>query len=135
MKTSFNTYEIFEEGKIKLGKDSVSLITEKALLEIASSIDSSNGGAKISFEPMTDENFSALTESFENAEKYGKESYIIKIADEVTVYYTSEITKIYALYAIKRMYTKDGINKGVVYNTPIVEFRCIHCNLPAKSGI
>ena len=51
------------------------------------------------------------------------------------MYYTSEITKIYALYAIKRLYDKDGIRKGTVYNTPKVEFRCIHSNLPAKSGI
>ena len=78
MKTSFNTYEFFEEGRIKLGKDSANFITEKALLEIASSIDTSNGGAKIFFEALTDENFAELTASFENAEKYGKESYIIK---------------------------------------------------------
>ena len=135
MKTSFNTYELFEEDKIKLGKDSANFITEKALLEIASSIDTSNGGAKIFFEALTDENFAELTASFENAEKYGKESYIIKISDDITVYYTSEITKIYALYTIKRMYTRDGIKKGIIYNTPVVEFRCIHCNLPAKNGI
>ncbi len=135
MKTSFNTYELFEEGKIKLGKDSANHINEKALREIALSIDSSCGGAEIIFEALTDENFATLTASFENAEMYGNESYVIKIADDVTVYYTSEITKIYALYAIKRMYTRDGLRKGVIFNTPIVEFRCIHVNLPTKDGI
>ena len=72
MKTSFNTYEVFEEGRIKLGKESAEFIRDDVLREIASTIDLSDGGAKIFFEKLTDENFPSLTATFENPQNYGK---------------------------------------------------------------
>lgn len=134
MKTSFNTYEHLFDEKIRLGKASAGAC-DVILANIINSIDSGDGGAKISFSKLTSEKFDTLTASFDSPTPFGEESYIIEIADEVTVYYTSEITKQYALYAIKRMYSKDGLNKGVVYNTPKLELRGFRAYLPSRDGL
>ncbi len=128
-----NTYESFTGGYVKLGK--ASSLLESLEGEIISSISKREGGARVQFKPLCDACFERLTSVFDSPVKYGKESYIIEICDTVTVYYTSEITKLYGAYAIKRMYTKVGLAKGVVYNTPRVEFRCVRCYLPSKDGL
>lgn len=134
MKASFNTYESFLERKVKLGSASADGLDEISA-QIVRSIDSSAGGAKIEFKRLCDEDFCRLTSGFDSPVQYGNESYIIEIRDTVTVYYTGEITKLYALYAIKRMYGADGINQGIVYNTPKLEFRCVRVYLPGREGI
>jgi len=130
-----NTYEAFEEGRVNLGALSAKTVKEIAIKEIILSIDSSEGGARIEFERLIDESFSLLTSKFDAPVKYNNESYIVEICDTVRVYYTSEITKIYALYAIKRLYSKDGIRRGILYNSPKLEFRCFRSYLPPKERI
>lgn len=130
-----NTYELFSDGKIKIGKDSAASVADSILREIILSTDSSEGGAPIEFCALTDADFSRLTAGFENPEKYNNESYIVEISDTVRVYYTSDITKLYALYALKRLYERDGICRGIVYNRPRLEFRCFRSYLPPKDGI
>ena len=130
-----NTYELFSDGRIKLGKDSAASVADSILCEIILSTDSSEGGAPIEFCALTDADFSRLTAGFEKPEKYNNESYIVEISDTVRVYYTSDITKLYALYALKRLYERDGICRGIVYNRPRLEFRCFRSYLPPKDGI
>ncbi len=130
-----NTYEHFENGKIKLGLTSAESVCENCLGEIILSIDSGEGGAKVEFLPLTDDSYSRLTAVFENPAEYNGESYIVEICDTVRVYYTSEITKLYALYTLKRLYERDGISKGIIYNVPRLEFRCFRSYLPPKEGI
>ena len=135
MSATVNTYEFFKDRRVKLGSLSVGGIKEKVLREIILSIDPSDGGAPIEFIKLSDEDFSRLTAVFENPIKYNNESYIIEICDTVRVYYTSFITKLYALYAIKRLYSRDGIQRGTVYSVPKLEFRCFRSYLPPKDGI
>ena len=130
-----NTCELFEDRKIKLGKNSAASVADITLREIILSTDSSEGGAPIELSPLTDANFSRLTAKFEKPESYNNESYIIEIGDTVRIFYTSEITKLYALYAVKRLYERDGVRCGIVYNRPRLEFRCFRSYLPPKDGI
>ena len=131
MKTKINTYEKFTDGFARLGWDSLPCdgSPERRILE---RIDKNAGGAKIEFLPLNDEAFASLTECLESAENYGNESYIIEVSDVVRIYYTSRITKLYALYAIERVYQNDGIPCGIIYNTPKLETRCFRTYLPAR---
>ena len=129
-----DTHIKFEESFVKIGKNSVNC-AEKVCVEIIEGISKDEGGVSINYKNLDDASFERLTKDFENPVKYGEESYIVEINDEITIYYTAEITKLYALYAIKRHYTRDGIKKGVIYNTPKVPFRCYRSYLPGKKDI
>jgi len=135
MKATMNTYEHFSGGKVRLGSESARTVSENTLREILLSTDSREGGAPLEFIKLSDGDFSRLTAVFDNPAPYNNESYIVEICDTVRVYYTSEITKLYALYAIKRLYSRDGIEKGRIYNVPRLEFRCFRSYLPPKDGI
>jgi len=132
---NMDTYVKFrEEGFVKIGKNSAKG-AEKVCKEIIEGISKDDGGALISFKPLNDADFERLTECFDNPVKYGEESYIIEINDNITIYYTAPITKLYALYTIKRHYTRDGIKKGIIYNTPKVPIRFYRCYLPGRDRI
>ena len=133
MNAKTNTYEKFFDGYVRLGKDSLPKDARECEREIIAAID--NGDAKVEFLPLNDENFASLTKCFDSPEPYGKESYIIEICDTVRIYYTSRLTKLYALYAIKRMYSKSGIRKGIIYNTPKLVDRIFRVYTPGRSGI
>lgn len=123
------------EGKIKIGKSSLLSAENLAQRDIIRSIDTFNGGSQIKFTKLTEgacSKFSSLTGI---PCECGDESYAVDISDSITVYYTAEITKLYALYAIKRNYGSDGITKGIIYNTPKLEFRSFRSYLPPKDGI
>lgn len=130
-----DSYVSFLTEKIKLGADSLRYINLDIHKKIVSSVSSSEGGAVIRFKPLNPEIFKEKTACFDSPVPYGDESYIVETDDEITIYYTSEITKIYALYAIKRHYDRDGICKGIIYNTPKLEFRCVRMYLPGKKRI
>lgn len=129
-----DTYINFFDSYVKVGKnsaDGADLICKN----IIEGIDNAKEGVAICFKPLTDNDFEKLTKCFENPVKFGEESYIVEIDDIITIYYTAEITKQYALYAIKRNYSRDGIKKGVIYSTPKVPFRCYRSYLPGKKNI
>lgn len=125
----------FTDKKIKLGTKSVNSVSDDMFQKIITSIDCHEGGVKISFEKLTAEVFNKLTSCFENPVPIGNESYIVNISGDITIYYTSRITKLYALYAVKRHYTADGISCGVIYNTPKAEFRGFRAYIPGKKKI
>ena len=128
-------YVNFQKEKIKIGQDTIASVESDVHKKIVSSISNDEGGATISFRPLTDEVFNNKTACFENPVTYGDEGYILEIDNSITIYYTAEITKIFALYAIKRHYERDGVCKGVIYNTPKLEFRCVRMYLPGKKKI
>ena len=130
-----DTYVNLTGKKIKIGEASLIGIESEVYREIIKAIDTGVGGASVSFKKLTDEDFARLTASISSPAPFGKESYIVEISESIAVYYTAEITKIYALYAIKRHYDKDGIKQGIIYNTPRLEFRCFRSYLPPKDGI
>ena len=130
-----DTYVNLNGDYIKIGENSLIGISEEPIIKIVSSISSGKGGSKIIFKKLDDECFNYITSIFKDAELYGKESYAVHIKNDIIIYYTASITKLYALYAIKRHYTKDGIKQGVIYNTPKVDFRCFKSYLPPKHGI
>ena len=130
-----DTYVNLNGKCIKLGENSLIGISEEPIRQIVASISSDKGGSKIVFKKFDDEVFNHITSIFKDAEPYGKESYAVDIDNDITVYYTAPITKLYALYAIKRHYTKNGIKQGVIYNTPKVDFRCFKSYLPSRNGI
>lgn len=130
-----DTYIKFSDCYTKLGLSSLGSSDEKVIKEIISSISSAEGGCKIHFKKLDDKAYSSLTSVFDNVEPYGKESYIVDIKNDITIYYTAPITRLYGLYAVKRHYTTKGIQYGVIYNTPKVEFRCFRSYLPGKKTL
>jgi len=130
-----DTYNNFLDAKVKVGKASLCNVEGKVEREIIASISKEDKGVAICFKPLNDADFVRLTKSFENPVPYGNESYIVEIDDNIIIYYTSEITKLYALYAVKRNYSREGIKKGVIYNTPKVSFRCYRSYLPGRKNI
>ncbi len=135
MKANINTYEKLCEGFVRLGIDSLPPDARECEREILKSIDESKGGARIEFIPLNDEKFASLASVFESPTPYGKESYIIEICDTVRIYYTSRITKLYALYALRRMYSKNGVRRGIIYNTPKLDDRIFRVYTPGRDGI
>ena len=109
-----DTYVSLNGEYVKIGENSLTGILEEPIKEIVASISSDKGGCKIVFEKLDDESFKYFASFFKDAEPYGKESYAVRIDTDITVYYTAPITKLYALYAIKRHYTKNGIKQGVI---------------------
>jgi len=121
--------------KIQLGKVSADKTKYPVLREIVLETDDRDGGAEIRFQKLTEEIYREKTEHVQNAAVFGEETFLVEIDDTVTVYYTAEQTKIYALYAIRRHYEKDGIEKGILFSTPRLEFRCFRSFLPARKDL
>ncbi len=128
------SYVKWSIGKMKVGALSEMTGGNDIHKGILNSIDSTGDG-KVTFYKLGEDIYREKTKCFKNPAFMGTESYLIEIADEINIYYTSEITKIYALYALKRNYGRDGIKKGVIFNTPKYAFRSYKTNLPAREGI
>lgn len=120
---------------VTLGAATAAGVDDPVHKEILASVSMEPGGATLRFEKMTEKVFERLTKSFENPASYGEEGYLVDIADSITIYFTAEISKIFALYAIKRHYNRAGIQKGIIYNTPKVPFRCFLSHLPGKKAL
>lgn len=131
--TILDSYTSFNEGKIKIGHNS--LVQNEICDYVIRGIDNSNCGARIKFGYLSEDIFASYVKASGKDIKYNNESYAIIIEDDITILHTSEITKLYALYAIKRYYTRDGISKGIILNSPRVEFRCFRSYLPGKRNI
>lgn len=127
-----DSYIELYDGSVMLGANSISSLQSSVHKKIFALFSYCDGGVSISFEPLTDDVFADKSACFDNPVPYGDEAYIVDISDDITIYYTAEISKIYALYAIKRNYKKNGICKGIIYNTPKTEFRGVRMFLPPK---
>lgn len=130
-----DSYISFSEKTTKIGTATLPSTAHKVHRQIIASISAESGGAPIRFVPLDDTHFQELTGCFTDPVPYGNESFLITIAEEITIYYTSEISQIYALYTLKRHYTPDGIPQGTIYSTPKVPFRCVRLYLPGKKRI
>lgn len=128
-------YVNFSGEMVRIGKDSIFGIESPVHRKAISSIAGGDGGVKINFAPLSDEVFREKTACFNNPVQYGDEAYIVDISDEITIYYTADISILFAIYAIKRNYTPSGVQKGIIYNTPKLPFRCVRMYLPGKKRI
>ncbi len=127
-----DSYINFTNEKIKLGLSSANSVSGDIYRDLLSSVDSGEGGVSVSFQKLTNDIFNKLTSCFDNPVNLKEDAYIVDINDEIKIYYTSSISKLYALYTIKRHYTPEGINKGVIYNVPKLEMRGFRAYLPGK---
>ena len=130
-----DSYISFSDQYTGIGIETLQSVSHPIHRQILSSISTEDGGARLQFVPLDEAHFHQLTGCFSAPVPYGNESYLITIADVISIYYTSEITKIYALYALKRHYTSNGIPRGTIYSTPKVPFRCVRLYLPGKRRI
>ncbi len=128
-----DSFTSFKEGEVKIGINS--LMNNLVIDDIIKGIDNSLGGASIKFEPLSEDIFKSYSELSDKEIKFCDESYVILVEDDITILFTKEITKLFALYCIKRYYSKEGISKGVILNSPKVEFRCFRSYLPGKKNI
>jgi len=130
-----DSYVKLRDEKVKLGNNSAEKLTDLVHKDIINSISKDICGISIKLQTLNDDVYEAKTKCFDNPVRYSDEGYLVEIEDEITIYHTSPISIIYALYAIKRHYTIEGIGKGIIYNTPKLPFRCVRCYLPGKRRI
>ncbi len=130
-----DTYSKFFDGKVKIGKTSAACAENAPQRAIIEAIDASEGGVKISFLPLDAAAFSRIAKELDVNDALGEESYAVEISDDIRIYYTAPRTKLYALYAVMHHYGSDGVSKGVIFNTPKLEYRGYRTYLPAKCDI
>lgn len=118
-----------------LGKNTLESLGTDVYKDILSPVCRADEGVSVSFKELNDEIFDKLTTCFDNPRRYNNESYIVHICGGITVYYTAEISKIYALYAVRRHANNNSIAAGIIYNTPKVPFRCVLTHLPGRQYI
>lgn len=130
-----DTYYKFEKNYITVGLDSIRNIDSDVERSIIQSISNAEGGCDIKFEKLTSDMYIQMTEGTYNNLPFGNESYIVAINEDIIIYYTSPITRLYGLYAIKRHYTNNGMPCGIICNTPKVPTRYFRSYLPGKKTI
>ena len=91
-------------------------------------------GERIAFAPIAEEIRAEGAAFFGEALPEGYDAYLVKIDTGVTVYYTSEISRIYALYEILKNYD-GGIGKGMLYGRAQMQVRGYKTYLPPKDKI
>lgn len=122
-----STIKKLTENKIMLSKETV---TEKHLYDIIATI-VGDGGAKIFFSPFSKDVEKKGAEYIGQVLPDGFDKYLILIDDKIEIFYTSEISKIYAMYDIKKNYN-EGIGKGAIYGRAVAKFRGYRTYLPAR---
>ena len=91
-------------------------------------------GSALAFTALTKEMEEKAESFFGEALPEGYDRYLIVIKDDVRVYYTNAISKIYALYEILRNY-EGGIGKGMIYGRAYMQMRGYKTYLPPKDDI
>ncbi len=91
-------------------------------------------GSALAFFPLTKEMEEKAESFFGEALPDGFDRYLIVCEDGVTVYFTNEISKIYALYEILRNYD-GGIGGGMIYGRAYMQMRGYKTYLPPKDDI
>ena len=107
--------------------------TESALLAICEKFMDAEG-ERIVFAPMAEAAKAEGAAFFGEALPKGYDAYLVKIDAGVTVYYTSEISRVYALYEILKNYD-GGIGKGMIYGRAVMQVRGYKTYLPPKDKI
>ncbi len=130
-----NTYSKFYDEKVRLGVASAACAESLAERAVIESTDSGKGGVPISFHELSEREFSRIAKELSADASLGAESYAVEISDEIRIYYTAKITRLYALWCIKRHYGRDGVCRGVILNTPRFEFRSFRSYLPAREDL
>ena len=126
-----NTLKKFTDKKINIRKNTLG---SKVLDDILFSFADADGTASVKLAPLCEEASKKAEILLERTLEDGYDKYIVLIEDDVTVYFTSEISKIYALYDIKANYD-CGINCGVIYGRAICQMRGLKSYLPPKNEI
>ncbi len=90
-----------------------------------------NGDAAVHFLPLTAEILAQKTDHQDLVE----ESYLIEAAQNIHIYYTTALSRLYALYTIRRAYTENGYPQGITYHAPRLSCRGYRAYLPAKEEI
>ncbi len=114
----------------RIGAGSVMTGGSKPLQQILNTIDKT-GDAAVLFLPLTPEILLQKT----GKTKLADESYLIDAAKDLTVYYTTPLSRLYALYTVRRNYTENGYPQGVSYHAPKLSCRGYRAYLPAKEEI
>jgi len=126
-----STFESLTEKKIRI--DASVSTGEEHLDSIIKSFGDC-GNAEIEFLPLSDEHIKKAMDTLGKEKEEAYDEYVIFTDDTVKICYSSEISKIYALYEIKKHYD-GGINCGVIYGGAIAPFRGHKSYLPPKEGI
>lgn len=125
------TNKIFYDRKVTVDKASLpSGVAE----DIIKSISTDDGTAKVIFKPITDTQINRAESVFGSILEDGFDKYLIFIDNDIEIYYSSEISKIYAAYNLRNIYD-DGISCGVMYARAVCETRGYKCYLPHKNDI
>jgi len=122
--------KLSEEKKIKIGAASLAAAhLDKILGGFAE-----DGGEALSLLPLTKEAEASAEAFFGEALPGGFDRFLIDTRGGARIYYTSEISKCYALYALKENYAQ-GIGEGMIYGRAYMQLRGYKCYLPPKDKI
>ena len=91
-------------------------------------------GTSIAFLPLTDAVCAEAETFFGEALPEGYDRFLVDTRDGVKVYYTNEISKIFALYEILKNYD-GGIGRGMIYGRAYMKTRGYKTYLPPKDKI
>ena len=122
--------KLSQDKKIKIGRRSLG---NEALDQVLQTFCEEEGAGIGLFELKADA-ISRAESFFGETLPEGYDRYLIEIGDGVTVHYTSEISKFFALYEIYRCYD-GGIGKGMIYNRAFMQMRGYKTYLPPKDKI
>lgn len=122
--------KLSDEKKIRIGATSLGAAhLDKILATFAE-----DGGEALSLLPLTKEAEAAAQAFFGEALPEGYDRFLIDTVGGARIYYTSEISKCYALYALKENYAQ-GIGEGMIYGRAYMQLRGYKCYLPPKDKI
>lgn len=98
--------------------------------------DTANSGIeKVLFCKITDEAIKKVKNTFGDVYEGKDDGYIVEVAsDIITVYYSTENSIRYAACAIASHYD-NGIETGLLYNSPLCEFRAMKVYIPSEKNI
>lgn len=130
-----DTYYGLRGEKVKISKnakiENADLICKQRILSVAEAAGTEN----IVFKEIDNEIKDKVSEVFGDVYSDAADSYAISVKDEgITVYSDSENGKRYAACAIEKHYD-NGIEKGILYNVPICEFRAVKVYIPGREHI
>ncbi len=124
------TSQLLSEKRVPLASVVGEGIAENLLLPLCT-----GEGAVLRFAPITEAEIARAQELLSEPLDDGFDKYLVFIGEsEVEVYYSSEISKIYAAHQLLSEYD-EGLRTGVLYARAICEVRGYKCYLPHKSAI
>lgn len=126
-----NTIEKLTSKKVKICSQRIGI---NAADDILNSFSESDGTAKVNFYNISDKIVADAEKNFGCSLENGFDNYLVIIDNDVNIYFSSEISKLYALHAINAHY-KNGIGKGMLYGRAVCNFRGYKSYLPGADRI